>query len=78
MEQLFGWGSDNGDYNEDEGPGIFPFEYENADYIQNIIYYQCKDCKKILNGEDEMGNWSECETSWYLENGGWCEEPCRC
>ena len=41
MEQLFGWGSDNGDYNEGVDPGIFPFDYENADYIQNIIYYQC-------------------------------------
>ena len=78
MEQLFGWGSNNGDYNEDGGMGIFPFEYENADYIQNIIYYQCKDCKKILNGEDEMGNFPDCETFWYLENGQGCEEPCIC
>tara|TARA_B100001094_G_scaffold330744_1_gene396754 strand:+ start:21 stop:869 length:849 start_codon:yes stop_codon:yes gene_type:complete len=75
MEQLFGWGCDYGD----GGIGIFPFEYENEDYIQNIIYYQCKNCKKILNGEDFMKNSSNSKEYWYSENGDWLsDEPCRC
>ena len=73
MEKLFGWGSVDGDYDED----IFPFEYDNGDYIQNIIYYQCNECKKICAGEDVMGNMGE-PNWWYLENGKYCEEPCRC
>jgi hypothetical protein len=54
MTQLFGWhqalvvGGD-GD--------VFPFEYENDDYIQNIIYYECREdgcCGYELPGERFM------------------------
>ena len=73
MEKLFGWGSVDEDYDEE----VFPFEYDNGDYIQNIIYYQCNECKKRCAGEDIMGNMGE-PNWWYLENGKYCEEPCRC
>ena len=40
MESLFGW---------DKG-FIFPDQYDNSDYIQNIIYYECCGCQ--IHGED--------------------------
>ena len=65
MEQLFGWGGDgSGDYED-----LFPFDYQDDPYIQNIVFYKCSgendECGCHLNGEDFM------ETSDYSEGYHW-------
>jgi len=81
MEQLFGWGE------EIDNPGtgyssigIFPEIYDNSDYVQNIIYYQCDQCNKYTVGEDAMGNHDECDRKWYYHDNDDDEEvnQCRC
>ena len=76
IEKLFGWGSDS---NTDNLPGVFPLEYMNEDYIQNIIYYQCDKCKKIFHGEDAMDIKEGDEyITWFTEEGNLCSSPCIC
>jgi len=79
MEQLFGWGEETGDFDPDAGfsrGGIFPGIYDNSDYIQNIIYYQCDKCNKYTVGEDAMGNHDECDRRWYIQGDD--SEVCKC
>tara|TARA_B100000902_G_C27311255_1_gene918544 strand:+ start:297 stop:1169 length:873 start_codon:yes stop_codon:yes gene_type:complete len=80
MEPLFGWGNVDGHFNDTNNKeGIFPYEYMNEDYIQNIIYYQCNKCGKVFHGEDAMDYKEEDnDVNWYYENGKHCEEPCKC
>ena len=73
MEKLFGWGKE---VQEDGGYGVFPLNYTNRDYLQNIIYYQCETCKKVFHGEDAMEE--DKDVSWFYEDGNLCMEPCRC
>jgi len=76
MTQLFGWGrSWKPGY---ERTGLFPVEYENDDYLQNIIYYQCEKCNKITVGEDHMVD--KDNIPWYSENkpGRWSDGSCTC
>ena len=67
MKNIFGWDED-----------VFPMEYENEDFIQNIIYYKCERCKKITYGENFMDPRSEDFNFWYSENGEYCEKKCYC
>lgn len=80
MTQLFGWGREIDDWTPGyERTGIFPknFEFENGEYIQNILYYHCEKCNKKIVGEDFI--FMDGDFSWY-SGDDWelCEEPCRC
>tara|TARA_Y100000817_G_scaffold311734_1_gene304383 strand:+ start:5149 stop:6015 length:867 start_codon:yes stop_codon:yes gene_type:complete len=78
IENLFGWGSDKGDPLYEDDIGIWPADYMNKEYIQNIIYYQCNVCKKIFNGENVVDYDEEMNVVWFQEDGSLCSEPCTC
>ena len=78
MEQLFGWGREIEAMEACSTEGVFPINYDNSDYIQNIIYYQCEKCKKIFAGEDAMEQSENEDDYWYDESGNPCREPCKC
>jgi hypothetical protein len=82
MTQLFGWGREIDDWTPGyERTGIFPknFEFENGEYIQNILYYHCEKCNKKIVGEEFILDHMDGDFSWY-SGDDWelCEEPCRC
>ena len=79
MERLFGWGSDRGEFGIEGFEGVFPYEYMNEEYVQNIIYYKCDKCKKVFHGEDAMDYDEQDEDiSWFYEDGNLCAEVCKC
>ena len=54
-------------------------DYDNGDFIQNIIYYKCERCNKIAYGEDFMDpDDEESGVYWYSENGGFCQNRRYC